>query len=436
MLQQILRDMWVDPELLAELDESQKQTLFCRMREEQIRRWKVWDEQEKKKPFKPPSIDRGGGRRVQFLMGADGNPWTWVMGEHKDDKSIDQILEEEAREAARTQAEKEAEQLRLSVEAELTELLEISGQNEIGTIEGTEDIYCSVDELKLHNKIPATPIVSTQLINDSRRDALQEISLNKPHNVSQRVAMWEKRVMEERTSEIFKKIQKKKMEAVKEAEEAEFKQEQLWREQERRAKEAEQQIREIARRAREEHRRSSVLEMDTSPPNTPLINTSLSGAVNKQSSHLGFDGPKPPNKEAIIEWFRSSEVARKAGLETDKNVVAPWFHGLITRQEAENRLSSQPVGSFLVRVSERIWGYAISYRDEDRCKHYLVDASNGHYQFLGSNQIAHNTLGDLVAYHSIKPITVIGGETLGIPCRRAVGESTPAIFNGLLIKAR
>jgi len=46
------------------------------------------------------------------MLDTNGNPWTWIMGEHKDDKTIEQIIEEEAREAARIQAEHETEHLR------------------------------------------------------------------------------------------------------------------------------------------------------------------------------------------------------------------------------------------------------------------------------------------------------------------------------------
>nr|CAD7198300.1 unnamed protein product [Timema douglasi] len=469
MLQQILQDMWVDPEILSELDEGQKQTLFCRMREEQVRRWKIWDQQQQEEKTDKAVGNKTGNKQVEFLLSSNGEPWVWVMGEHPDDRTIEEILEQEAREKARKQAEKE---IRRSMEAELSQLLDLNAKQieameaaEVQHVEGkceeedTMEIYCSVDEIRdkmatsqfvaynnnNNNKVKEK-LFNLNYLEGDRRDILQEISQNKvgttsairkPSKVSQKVALWEKKVMEERTSEIFQRLQRKQAEAKKEAEEAERRQEQLWKEQERKAKEAEIQIREIARRAREEHRRTSVLDMDTET-NTPRVlqdnislNSSSCSSLNATFSDSSM--AKPPSKEAVVEWFRSSEVSRRAGMDQSTNTVVPWFHGLITRQEAESLLSDYSIGSFLVRVSERIWGYAISYRDTDRCKHYLVDASNGHYQFLGANHITHDTLGEMVAYHGVNPITVIGGELLLHPCPHV---GLPTIFHGLLGPSR
>lgn len=80
-----------------------------------------------------------------------------------------------------------------------------------------------------------------------------------------------------------------------------------------------------------------------------------------------------------------------------------WFStGILTSQKAEELLSKMVPGSFLVRVSEKIKGYVLSYRSVEGCKHFLIDASSDSYSFLGVDQLQHSTLADLVDYHKVK----------------------------------
>ncbi|NWR38791.1 SH22A protein, partial [Tachuris rubrigastra] len=57
-------------------------------------------------------------------------------------------------------------------------------------------------------------------------------------------------------------------------------------------------------------------------------------------------------------WFEQTQACR---LRPEGKLPA-WFHGFISRSEAEQLLQDQPLGCFLVRFSESTVGFVLSYR--------------------------------------------------------------------------
>lgn len=88
--------------------------------------------------------------------------------------------------------------------------------------------------------------------------------------------------------------------------------------------------------------------------------------------------------------------------------LPPFFKpGIISREDAEDLLENMTEGAFLVRVSEKIWGYTLSYRLQKGFKHFLVDASGDFYSFLGVDPNRHATLTDLIDFHKVSLVGVL-----------------------------
>ncbi|XP_026080955.1 SH2 domain-containing protein 4A-like [Carassius auratus] len=96
MLQQILADMYIDPDVLEALNEEQKKILFFKMREEQVRRWKEQEEKEGKEGMKKEKLrqKKGPCKSVSWLLGSDGDVHVCIFGESDELKSPKLILSE------------------------------------------------------------------------------------------------------------------------------------------------------------------------------------------------------------------------------------------------------------------------------------------------------------------------------------------------------
>ncbi|CAH6902432.1 SH2 domain-containing protein 2A [Phodopus roborovskii] len=98
-----------------------------------------------------------------------------------------------------------------------------------------------------------------------------------------------------------------------------------------------------------------------------------------------------------------------------------WFHGFITRREAERLLQPQPQGCYLVRFSESAVTFVLSYRSRTCCRHFLLaQLGDGRHVVLGEDS-AHAQLQDLLQHYTECPLSPYG-ETLTQPLARQTAE--------------
>ncbi|XP_052068909.1 SH2 domain-containing protein 4B-like isoform X3 [Mytilus californianus] len=427
MLQEIIEKMYIDPDLLEELSDEQKAILFYKMRQEQVRRWKEEENkhEERKKPTKP---SKAGIKNVSFMHGKDGKEWVWVMGDHRNDRTIQQILDDEAQRNADKQADIELEKQRMKEEKEFQRKIDEEQRRlEREKAEREAELKRKEEEAALYASLKEAREAAKRLEEEKMRSE-EEVTL-RVNDLRKKFALERRKSMERvetnkkrRSSELYMKWKHMRDSIDKQALETSKEVEPIWKEQEKRAKDAEVQMRQLARDAREEVRNSfrhvarnltAVSAFASGKDKPPLPPKEDNGNSEKIKAHKRKSRPpRPQNKDAIIAWFHDEERERSAGLDPQTNKPAEWFHGIIPRMDAETMLINEPTGSYLVRVSERVWGYTISYRASDRCKHFLVDTTENGYQFFGTNQIKHATLADLILYHVNNHITVAGKEML------------------------
>ncbi|XP_071844777.1 myosin-IIIb-like isoform X2 [Apostichopus japonicus] len=85
-----------------------------------------------------------------------------------------------------------------------------------------------------------------------------------------------------------------------------------------------------------------------------------------------------------------------------------WFHGIITRRQSEKLLADQNSGAFLVRVSESRFGYTVSLKADEKCKHFAVDQlRNKRYVVVGEERAFRNLM-ELVKHYRANPISPYG----------------------------
>lgn len=148
-------------------------------------------------------------------------------------------------------------------------------------------------------------------------------------------------------------------------------------------------------------------------PNTKTLTTNeLLVDYDSLLSYLTLKYGSPGERESCLRWFRDTQYPYVC-----RNGTFPsWFHGNITRHRAEDLLATQPIGYFLIRLSESRFGFSLSFRAEDRCRHYMINQlKNSKYNVIGESKV-HQSLEYLIEYYRTHELSNWNG-FLTNPCQ-------------------
>ncbi|XP_026072753.1 uncharacterized protein LOC113052556 [Carassius auratus] len=109
-------------------------------------------------------------------------------------------------------------------------------------------------------------------------------------------------------------------------------------------------------------------------------------------------------REHILKWFVETQAVH---ILCDGS-FPPWFQGFISRQEAEDQLQDKNVGCFLIRLSEKSIAYILSYRGQDRCRHFVINPTNTGLFVVAGDSTTHNSLTELINHFKTTPIQPFG----------------------------
>ncbi|XP_023657132.1 uncharacterized protein [Paramormyrops kingsleyae] len=154
-----------------------------------------------------------------------------------------------------------------------------------------------------------------------------------------------------------------------------------------------------------------------------LMNMSLSGPMEPLSI---------PLRAHTLLWFETSQLPR---LSRPGQPLPSWLHGFITRKEAEEFLQDRMQGCFLLRLSESMIGFVLSYRGKDRCRHFIIqeeggDRGGGGRYLITGEESRHNSLQELISYYTQNYVGPFE-EVLTVPFVKGNDGSKVATLGGM-----